>query len=145
MSIDLILKPSCSVCGSSQELYGSTCKHLTLCVNCGKGMAEKRAKCYECGSIITRLIRVRFPSFFSPLCLIILYIYIYIVNCCIHCVYCIQNHTEPSFGGEYYTDVPTVNLRQMKRLSICLHLLKIALEVMQEIIIFVIAFLFYLL
>ncbi|KAI5662264.1 hypothetical protein M9H77_21587 [Catharanthus roseus] len=57
MSIDLILKPSCSVCGSSQELYGSTCKHLTLCVNCGKGMAEKRAKCYECGSIITRLIR----------------------------------------------------------------------------------------
>ncbi|EYU27712.1 hypothetical protein ABFS82_13G131500 [Erythranthe guttata] len=57
MSIDLILKPSCSGCGSAVELYGSTCKHLTLCVKCGKSMAEKRAKCYECGTPITRLIR----------------------------------------------------------------------------------------
>ncbi|KAL0306011.1 UNVERIFIED_CONTAM: Transcription initiation factor IIF subunit alpha [Sesamum radiatum] len=31
MSIDLILKPSCSGCGSTAELYGSKCKHLTLC------------------------------------------------------------------------------------------------------------------
>ncbi|GFP85113.1 transcription initiation factor iif subunit alpha [Phtheirospermum japonicum] len=57
MSIDLILKPSCGGCGSTVELYGSMCKHLTLCVNCGKTMAENRAKCYECGTPITRLIR----------------------------------------------------------------------------------------
>ncbi|XP_073149811.1 transcription initiation factor IIF subunit alpha-like isoform X2 [Henckelia pumila] len=57
MPIDLILKPSCGSCGSSVELYGSTCKHLTLCVTCGKTMAENRAKCYECGTTITRLIR----------------------------------------------------------------------------------------
>lgn len=57
MSIDLVLKPSCSGCGSTAELYGSTCKHLTLCVTCGKTMAENRAKCYECGTPITRLIR----------------------------------------------------------------------------------------
>ncbi|KAH6768834.1 transcription initiation factor IIF subunit alpha RAP74 [Perilla frutescens var. frutescens] len=57
MSFDLILKPSCGGCGSTVELYGSTCKHLTLCVNCGKSMAEKRSKCYECGTPITRLIR----------------------------------------------------------------------------------------
>ncbi|CAA0826486.1 Unknown protein [Striga hermonthica] len=57
MSIDLILKPSCGGCGSTVELYGSTCKHLTLCVNCGKTMAENRVKCYECGTVITRLIR----------------------------------------------------------------------------------------
>ncbi|KAL3521892.1 hypothetical protein ACH5RR_014726 [Cinchona calisaya] len=57
MSIDLILKPSCSGCGSTAELYGSSCKHLTLCITCGKTMAENRAKCYECGTPITRLIR----------------------------------------------------------------------------------------
>ncbi|PIM98218.1 hypothetical protein CDL12_29303 [Handroanthus impetiginosus] len=56
MSIDLILKPSC-ICGSTVELYGSTCKHMTLCLNCGKTMAENRAKCYECGTPITQLIR----------------------------------------------------------------------------------------
>ncbi|KAG8385810.1 hypothetical protein BUALT_Bualt03G0084000 [Buddleja alternifolia] len=57
MSVDLILKPSCSGCGSTVELYGSACKHLTLCVTCGKTMAQNRAKCYECGSPITQLIR----------------------------------------------------------------------------------------
>ncbi|XP_075080729.1 transcription initiation factor IIF subunit alpha [Nicotiana tabacum] len=57
MSIDLVLKPSCSRCGSTSELYGSTCKHLTLCMSCGKNMAETRDKCYECGTPITRLIR----------------------------------------------------------------------------------------
>ncbi|KAL3818475.1 hypothetical protein ACJIZ3_004380 [Penstemon smallii] len=57
MSIDLILKPSCSSCGSTVELYGSTCKHMTLCFSCGKTMAEKRAKCQECGTPVTRLIR----------------------------------------------------------------------------------------
>ncbi|XP_031124517.1 transcription initiation factor IIF subunit alpha isoform X2 [Ipomoea triloba] len=57
MSTDLILKPSCSGCGSSSELYGSTCKHLTLCVSCGKTMAENKGTCNKCGTPITRLIR----------------------------------------------------------------------------------------
>ncbi|KAM7495588.1 hypothetical protein LguiB_030197 [Lonicera macranthoides] len=57
MSFDLMLKPSCSGCGSTVELYGSNCKHLTLCVSCGKTMAENRGKCYECGATISRLIR----------------------------------------------------------------------------------------
>lgn len=58
MSTDLILKPSCSGCGSSSELYGSTCKHLTLCVSCGKTMAQNHGTCNKCGAPITRLIRV---------------------------------------------------------------------------------------
>ena len=58
MSFDLILKPTCGGCGSTSDLYGSNCKHLTLCCNCGKAMAENRAKCYECGAVVTRLIRV---------------------------------------------------------------------------------------
>ncbi|KAH1055609.1 hypothetical protein J1N35_033674 [Gossypium stocksii] len=57
MSFDLMLKPSCSGCGSSQDLYGSNCKHMTLCVSCGKTMAENQGKCFECGAIVTRLIR----------------------------------------------------------------------------------------
>ncbi|CAL5345545.1 unnamed protein product [Camellia sinensis] len=57
MSFDLILKASCSGCGTSKDLYGSNCKHLTLCLSCGKSMAEKHNKCYECGTPITRLIR----------------------------------------------------------------------------------------
>lgn len=60
MSMDLILKPSCSGCGSTTDLYGSNCKHLTLCLTCGKTMAEKHGKCYDCGATVTRLIRVRF-------------------------------------------------------------------------------------
>ncbi|PPS11557.1 hypothetical protein GOBAR_AA09076 [Gossypium barbadense] len=65
MSFDLMLKPSCSGCGSSQDLYGSNCKHMTLCVSCGKTMAENQGKCFECGAIVTRLIRVHFPIFKS--------------------------------------------------------------------------------
>ncbi|KAJ7949507.1 Transcription initiation factor IIF subunit alpha like [Quillaja saponaria] len=57
MSIDLLLKPSCSGCGSSTDLYGSNCKHMTLCLTCGKTMAENKGKCYECGATVTRLIR----------------------------------------------------------------------------------------
>ncbi|PIA38231.1 hypothetical protein AQUCO_02800124v1 [Aquilegia coerulea] len=57
MSIDLHMKGSCGGCGTSTDLYGSNCKHLTLCMNCGKKMAENRNKCYECGVPITRLIR----------------------------------------------------------------------------------------
>ncbi|KAJ4704023.1 Transcription initiation factor IIF subunit alpha like [Melia azedarach] len=57
MSFDLLLKPSCSGCGSSADLYGSNCKHMTLCLTCGKTMAENKAKCYDCGVPVTRLIR----------------------------------------------------------------------------------------
>ncbi|XP_078433060.1 transcription initiation factor IIF subunit alpha RAP74 [Wolffia australiana] len=56
-SIDLLLKPSCGGCGSTTDLYGSNCKHMTLCLSCGKTMAENRARCYECGATITNLIR----------------------------------------------------------------------------------------
>ncbi|XP_010538756.1 PREDICTED: transcription initiation factor IIF subunit alpha isoform X2 [Tarenaya hassleriana] len=57
MSYDLMLKTACSGCGSQSELYGSTCKHMTLCLQCGKTMAENKGKCYECGTTVTRLIR----------------------------------------------------------------------------------------
>ncbi|GMH15764.1 hypothetical protein Nepgr_017605 [Nepenthes gracilis] len=57
MSIDLVLKPLCSGCRSSTDLYGSKCKHMTLCLTCAKTMAENRGKCYECGATVTRLIR----------------------------------------------------------------------------------------
>ncbi|KAL3568838.1 hypothetical protein D5086_028728 [Populus alba] len=59
MSFDLLLKPSCSGCGSTTDLYGSNCKHMTLCLNCGKTMAENRGKCFDCGTTVTRLIRVQ--------------------------------------------------------------------------------------
>uniref|UniRef100_A0A7N0V7E2 Transcription initiation factor IIF subunit alpha n=1 Tax=Kalanchoe fedtschenkoi TaxID=63787 RepID=A0A7N0V7E2_KALFE len=57
MASDLFLKPSCSGCGSSAELYGSNCKHMTLCLTCGKTMVENKGRCYDCGTIVTRLIR----------------------------------------------------------------------------------------
>ncbi|KAJ1405538.1 Winged helix-like DNA-binding domain superfamily [Sesbania bispinosa] len=57
MSMDLLLKPSCSGCGSTTDLYGSNCKHMTLCLTCGKTMAENKAKCFDCGATVTRLIR----------------------------------------------------------------------------------------
>lgn len=57
MSFDLMLKPSCDGCRSTVELYGSNCKHMTLCVTCGKTMAERKDKCRDCGATITRLIR----------------------------------------------------------------------------------------
>ncbi|XP_062161501.1 transcription initiation factor IIF subunit alpha [Alnus glutinosa] len=57
MSFDLMLKSSCSGCGSTSDLYGSNCKHMTLCLTCGKTMAENRGKCYDCGATVNRLIR----------------------------------------------------------------------------------------
>ncbi|RDX68433.1 Transcription initiation factor IIF subunit alpha [Mucuna pruriens] len=57
MSTDLQLKSSCSGCGSTTDLYGSNCKHMTLCLSCGKTMAENRAKCVDCGATLSRLIR----------------------------------------------------------------------------------------
>ncbi|XP_072974176.1 transcription initiation factor IIF subunit alpha isoform X1 [Typha angustifolia] len=57
MSTDLVLKPSCEGCGSTSDLYGSNCKHTTLCLSCGKSMAHNRARCLLCGAPITNLIR----------------------------------------------------------------------------------------
>nr|GFC26292.1 transcription initiation factor IIF subunit alpha [Tanacetum cinerariifolium] len=57
MSFDLILKPCCDLCGSSNELYGSNCKHMTLCIKCGKLMAERKDRCRDCGITVTRLVR----------------------------------------------------------------------------------------
>ncbi|KAL9243469.1 hypothetical protein vseg_017353 [Gypsophila vaccaria] len=55
--MDLMMKQACSGCGTKNDLYGSNCKHLTLCSSCGKSMAESRSKCFECGAPLTRLIR----------------------------------------------------------------------------------------
>ncbi|XP_044496106.1 transcription initiation factor IIF subunit alpha [Mangifera indica] len=57
MSLDLSLKSACSRCGSGVDLYGSNCKHMTLCLTCGQTMAQNKAKCFDCGAIVTRLIR----------------------------------------------------------------------------------------
>ncbi|KAG2276165.1 hypothetical protein Bca4012_043627 [Brassica carinata] len=57
MSHCLILKPACMGCGSRSDLYGSSCRHMTLCLKCGKTMAENKAKCLDCGTVLTRLIR----------------------------------------------------------------------------------------
>ncbi|XP_033142050.1 transcription initiation factor IIF subunit alpha isoform X2 [Brassica rapa] len=57
MSHCLVLKPSCMGCGSQSDLYGSSCRHMTICLKCGKTMAENKAKCLDCGTVLTRLIR----------------------------------------------------------------------------------------
>ncbi|GJR53044.1 hypothetical protein Tco_1403565 [Tanacetum coccineum] len=57
MSFDLMLKACCDLCGSPNELYGSNCKHMTLCVKCGKLMVERKDKCRDCGVTVTRHIR----------------------------------------------------------------------------------------
>ncbi|CAL9147300.1 unnamed protein product [Musa hybrid cultivar] len=57
MSFDLVLKPCCDGCGSTSDLYGSNCKHTTLCLSCGKTMAANRGRCHLCGAFITKLIR----------------------------------------------------------------------------------------
>lgn len=60
MAAELVLKDACSGCGATLDLYGSGCRHLTLCAKCGKTMAETAAPCSDCGVPVTRLIRVRF-------------------------------------------------------------------------------------
>ncbi|XP_037404783.1 transcription initiation factor IIF subunit alpha isoform X1 [Triticum dicoccoides] len=56
-SVDLVLKPACEGCGSTSDLYGTGCKHTTLCSSCGKSMALSRARCLVCSALITNLIR----------------------------------------------------------------------------------------
>ncbi|KAK8946665.1 Transcription initiation factor IIF subunit alpha [Platanthera zijinensis] len=57
MSFDLVLKQACEGCGSPSDLYGSNCKHKTLCSSCGKTMAQNRSRCNICGIPIIKLIR----------------------------------------------------------------------------------------
>ncbi|KAJ0869645.1 putative transcription initiation factor IIF, alpha subunit, Zinc finger, RING/FYVE/PHD-type [Helianthus annuus] len=66
MSFNLVLNPSCDGWISMVELYGSNCKHMTICVACGKTMAERKDRCRDCAATITRLIRV---------CIIITFLY----------------------------------------------------------------------
>jgi hypothetical protein len=77
MSFDLTLKSSCSGCGSTSDLYGSNCKHMTLCLTCGKTMAENRGKCYDCGATVNRLIRVQSLSLSLALIYLCLYVGVY--------------------------------------------------------------------
>lgn len=62
-SVDLVLKPACEGCGCTSDLYGTGCKHTTLCSSCGKSMALSRARCLVCSAPITNLIRVWIRSF----------------------------------------------------------------------------------
>ncbi|GLJ24150.1 hypothetical protein SUGI_0460710 [Cryptomeria japonica] len=57
MSEDLVLKSLCERCGVNSNLYGSNCKHMTICLPCGKHLAETKAVCSTCRSPVTSLIR----------------------------------------------------------------------------------------
>lgn len=69
MAPSLELKEKCTGCGTTADLYGSNCGHLTLCLKCGKSMAETAAPCADCGTPVTRLIKVSYEynlSFKTP-------------------------------------------------------------------------------
>ncbi|KAL3693420.1 hypothetical protein R1sor_007071 [Riccia sorocarpa] len=53
----LVLKPNCDGCGTTTDLYGSTCRHMTVCMPCGKSLVETGGLCTECNGPISRLIR----------------------------------------------------------------------------------------
>ncbi|KAJ3679698.1 hypothetical protein LUZ60_017709 [Juncus effusus] len=54
---DLVLRPTCDGCGAASELYGSACKHRTLCLSCGRSMALSHQRCPVCSAPIRHLIR----------------------------------------------------------------------------------------
>lgn len=58
---DLVLKAACERCGAASELYLTSCRHTTLCSDCGKTLARARGRCTVCNAPVTRLIRVRPP------------------------------------------------------------------------------------
>jgi hypothetical protein len=72
-SADLVLNAACESCGGADELYGTACRHTTLCRSCGAAMARARGRCAVCAAPVTTLIRVhahRSPRGFQGLCVI---------------------------------------------------------------------------
>jgi transcription initiation factor TFIIF subunit alpha len=57
----LVLKANCDGCGTTADLYGSNCRHMTLCIPCGKSLVETNGTCTECSVPVTRLIQVSRP------------------------------------------------------------------------------------
>jgi transcription initiation factor TFIIF subunit alpha len=55
---NLVLKPACDACGKASDLYGTACRHATVCSSCGKAMARARTLCAVCAAPVTNLIRV---------------------------------------------------------------------------------------
>ncbi|CAL4913566.1 unnamed protein product [Urochloa decumbens] len=53
----LVLKAACERCGAAKDLYGTPCRHTTLCTDCGRAMARARGRCAVCAAPVTRLIR----------------------------------------------------------------------------------------
>uniref|UniRef100_A0A0D9VRY7 Uncharacterized protein n=1 Tax=Leersia perrieri TaxID=77586 RepID=A0A0D9VRY7_9ORYZ len=53
----LVLKAACERCGSPSDLYGTGCRHATLCGSCGRAMARSGGCCRVCAAPISRLIR----------------------------------------------------------------------------------------
>ncbi|KAM0847804.1 hypothetical protein ACQ4PT_054798 [Festuca glaucescens] len=54
---NLVLKPACDACGKASDLYGTACRHATVCSSCGKAMARARSPCAVCAAPVTNLIR----------------------------------------------------------------------------------------
>ncbi|TKV97064.1 hypothetical protein SEVIR_9G471300v4 [Setaria viridis] len=54
---DLVLKAACERCGAAKDLYGTSCRHTTLCTDCGRAVARARGRCAVCAAPVTRLIR----------------------------------------------------------------------------------------
>ncbi|KAI5075755.1 hypothetical protein GOP47_0009831 [Adiantum capillus-veneris] len=50
-------KVVCASCGSTNEMYLSPCRHMNVCVACGKRMIESATPCLDCGVPLTCLIR----------------------------------------------------------------------------------------
>lgn len=57
---ELVLKAACERCGAASGLYATSCRHTTLCSDCGMTLALARGRCTVCSAPVTRLIRVRY-------------------------------------------------------------------------------------
>ncbi|KAG8096753.1 hypothetical protein GUJ93_ZPchr0013g37773, partial [Zizania palustris] len=53
----LVLKASCERCGGASDLYGTGCRHTTLCCSCARTMTRSFERCAVCAAPITSLIR----------------------------------------------------------------------------------------
>ncbi|KAM0869104.1 hypothetical protein ACQ4PT_040895 [Festuca glaucescens] len=54
---NLVLKAACDACGKASGLYGTACRHATVCSSCGQAMARARTPCAVCAAPVTNLIR----------------------------------------------------------------------------------------